>query len=131
MGIKYYPARDVQKRVEYIVEKLDFKHIDPSRVICVRSAGSTARDVIARCHALGKIWQLALSTKAHYLIEVISEEYEKLPMPEKDKILIHELMHIPHSFGGGFRNHRPYVTTRKVDAMYRKFVDAERKNWFF
>jgi predicted metallopeptidase len=131
MGIKYYPARDIQKRVEYIAEKLKFKHIDPNRVICVRSAGSSARNVIARCHALGKIWQMSLNTRAHYLIEVISEQYEKLPQAEKDKILIHELMHIPHSFGGGFRNHKPFVTQRKVDAMYRQFVKSEKNSWFF
>ena len=129
MAIKYYPARDIQERVEYIARKLEFRHIDPNRVICVRSTGSTARGVIARCHALGKIWQMALDTRAHYLVEVITERYEKLSEEEKDKILIHELMHIPHSFGGGFRNHKPYVTNRKVEQMYKKFVKAEKGSW--
>ncbi len=133
MGIKYHTAKDIQERVEYISNKLDFKHIDANRVVCLRSTGSTARRVVARCHALGKIWQLALDTRAHYLIEVITEQYEKLSDDEKDKILIHELMHIPHSFGGGFRNHKPYVTNRTVEAMYKKFKKGEngsRWSWF-
>jgi predicted metallopeptidase len=34
------------------------------------------------------------------------------------------VMHIPHSFGGGFRAHKPHVTRKKVERMYRKFLQA-------
>jgi predicted metallopeptidase len=120
--IKYFLANDLRERVELIVRALNWDHIDLDRVVCIRSTGSGSRRTLARCHALGKIWHTALDVKPHYLIEVLTHHYEKLPQDEKDKILIHELMHIPHSFGGGFRNHRPYVTKRKVDKNYREFI---------
>ena len=73
---------------------------------------------------LPKIMQLALKTKPHYVIEIISEQFDKLGKEEQKKVLIHELMHIPHSFGGGFRSHRPHVTRKKVEQMYKKFLQA-------
>jgi predicted metallopeptidase len=39
--------------------------------------------------------------------------------------LIHEILHIPHSFGGGFRAHRPFVTRTKVQVMYNEFMKTE------
>jgi predicted metallopeptidase len=66
--------------------------------------------------------QKALDQPAHYVIEIISEKYEKLSDEEKTRTLIHELMHIPKSFGGGFRHHRPYVNRRAVEEQYKIFV---------
>jgi predicted metallopeptidase len=68
--------------------------------------------------------QLALNMKPHYIIEIISEQFDKLGPEEQTKVLIHELMHIPHSFGGGFRSHRPYVTKKKVERMYEQYRGA-------
>lgn len=73
----------------------------------MRSKDSGSRRTIARCHALPRIMQLSLNQKPHYVIEVISERYDKLSKEEQTKILIHELMHIPLTFGGGFRAHNP------------------------
>lgn len=120
--ICYERAPDIQERIQIIAGKLDMKH-DLARVICIRSKGSSARRTLARCHALPRIMQLALGTKAVYVIEVISEHFEKLSAKDQDKVLIHELMHIPASFGGGFRYHQPYVTRDKVEQMYRKYVN--------
>jgi predicted metallopeptidase len=39
--------------------------------------------------------------------------------------LIHEVLHIPHCFGGGFRAHKPYVTTAKVQKMYYEFIKVD------
>lgn len=69
--------------------------------------------------------QLALDHKPHYVIEVVSERFDRLSKDEQTKVLIHELMHIPHSFGGGFRAHRPHVTQKKVERMYEKFLRAK------
>lgn len=79
---------------------------------------------LARCHGLSRIIQLALDLKHHYVIEIISEQFDKLDKANQTKVLIHELMHIPHAFGGGFRSHRPYVTKRKVEKMYQQFLKA-------
>ena len=123
--IRYELAADVGALAEDVIHRLHMTHVDASRVTCVRSKGSASKRVIARCHALPRIMQLALDEKPHYVIEVVSERYDKLSTEEQIKVLIHELMHIPHSFGGGFRAHRPHVTRKKVEAMYKKFMDAK------
>lgn len=118
--IQYHKAEDLDNQVKEIVEKLNLTHIDPSRVVCIKSKGSQSRNVLARCHTMSRIMQKALSLEAHYIIEVISEKFDKLSKEEQTKTLIHELMHIPKSFGGGFRHHRRYVNKRTVDKMYKK-----------
>jgi predicted metallopeptidase len=122
--IQYEFGADISARIRDILSKLQMRHIDESRVACVRSKGSTSKRVIARCHGISRIMQLALNQKSHYVIEVVSERFDKLSKEEQTKVLIHELMHIPHSFGGGFRTHGPYVTQKKVERMYKKFVQA-------
>jgi predicted metallopeptidase len=124
--IRYELADDIGAAIKEIIHTLHMTHIDGSRVVCVRSRDSTSTRVIARCHGLSRIMQLALNLKPHYVIEVVSERFDQLRKEEQIKILIHELMHIPHSFGGGFRAHRSYVTKKKVEMMYKRFVEATR-----
>ena len=125
MGIKYELAEDVMKRIFDIAKTLGMEHVRLSGVYAIRSHGSGSRRTIARCHALSKIWQLALSIDAVYLIEVISEQFDKMSREEQDKVLIHELMHIPLSFGGGFKHH-DFVTHRNVDKIYEQYVKLKR-----
>jgi predicted metallopeptidase len=123
--IEYYLAEDIDCRVKEILCKLKMTHIDETRVICLRSKGSGSRRVIARCHGLSRILQLALNKKPHYVIEILSERFDQLSKEDQTKVLIHEVLHIPHSFGGGFRSHKPFVTRAKVQRMYDKFMRAE------
>jgi predicted metallopeptidase len=118
--IKYVEAPDVKRRVEEIVNALNFIHIDSNFVYCFRSTGSRSKRVIARIHGLGRIWQAALHFVPIYIIEVISERYDTFSEDEKDKILIHELLHIPKGFSGGFRVHKGYVDQNTVDNLYKK-----------
>lgn len=120
--IEYYLAEDIDCRVKEILSKLKMTHIDETRLICLRSKGSGSRRVIARCHGLSRIMQLALNKKPHYVIEILSERFDQLNKEDQTKVLIHEILHIPHSFGGGFRSHRPFVTRAKVQRMYDKFL---------
>jgi|SRR3989338_464610 len=122
--IKYEYAPEIKRRILNICSKLDFEHIDLNRVACFRSIGSTSDNTIARCHALSTIWQKTLNTKAHYIIEVLSEKFDKLPEDEKDKTLIHELMHIPKSFGGGFRHH-DYVCDKNVNKLHMQYKNSK------
>lgn len=119
--IKYEFAPDIQEKILKILEKTNFKHIDISRVFCIRSHGSSAPNIIARCHALGKIWQKVLDCKAAYIVEVISEKFDKLPEDERIRTLIHEIMHIPKTFGGGFKHH-DFVTRKNIEIIYREFL---------
>lgn len=105
-----------------IIKKLNLSHIDAERFVCLRSSGSKSRRTIARIHGLPKIMQVSMNIRAFYAIEIISENFDKLDNEEKLKTLIHELMHIPKSFGGGFRNHRNFVTRKKVDNAFNIYM---------
>lgn len=120
MPIRYAEAEDIKKRVQEIAVSLDFFHVVPQFIHCVRSRGSKSRRTIARIHGLGKIWQDVLYLPPSYVIEVISERYDKLSEAEKEKTLIHELLHIPKGFSGGFRPHKGYVERETVEHLYRK-----------
>jgi predicted metallopeptidase len=124
MPIKYFPASDIKKQVDAIASDLDLFHIVPQFVFCVRSKGSKARRTIARIHGLGKIWQEVLNRPPSYTIEVISEIYDKMSKEEKEKTLIHELLHIPGGFSGGFRPHKGYVERKIVEQLYKKLQQA-------
>jgi predicted metallopeptidase len=123
--IQYALAEDIDLRVKEIIRKLKMTHIDETRVICLRSKDSGSRRVIARCHGLSRIMQVALNKKPHYVIEILSERFDRLSREDQTKILIHEILHIPHCFGGGFRAHKSYVTGVKVQKMYDEFMKFE------
>jgi len=125
--IKYNPAPDVEKRMKEIIPKVGMNHINPVNVSCIRSKGSGARRVIARCHGMAKVLQIGMRRGPHYVIEVLSEQFDKLSFEEQTRIIIHELMHIPKNFGGGFRHH-DYVTRRNVEKMYRKYKGIKNPN---
>jgi predicted metallopeptidase len=125
MGIKYEKAEDLQEQVREIATLL-FPHVKLDSVVCLRSFGSTSRGTIARCYALGKAMQLALGRKGFYLIEVISERFDRMKEIDRIKTLIHELMHIPKSFGGGFIFHN-VVNDKNVDLMYEHYVSLKEK----
>jgi predicted metallopeptidase len=79
MPIKYYPAPEIKQQVDAITSDLDFYHIVPQFVFCIRSKGSKAR-----------------------------------------RTIIHELLHIPGGFSGGFRPHKGYVERKTVEMLYKK-----------
>lgn len=126
MSIRYHEAPDVKELVELVVSKLDFRHVDLSCVYCFRSVGSKSRRTVARIHGLGKLWQKALNKHSAYLIEVISERYDRLSREEKEKVIIHELLHIPKGFAGGFRPHKGHITRKKIEALHQEFVAGVR-----
>lgn len=117
--INYEQDPEIKCKVEDIVRKLELEHVDISRIACFKSQGSSSRRTVARCYALSKIWQKTLNIQAHYIIEVLSEKFDKLSEADKDRVLIHELLHIPKSFGGGFRHH-DFVCNRNVEQLYKR-----------
>ena len=125
MPISYSEAPDVKELVVRIVAQLGFDHVNVNGIHCYRSINSKSRRTVARIHNLSKVWQRALDKPANYLIEVISERYDKLSQKEKEKVVIHELLHIPKGFSGGFRPHKGYITSRKIDALHEKLVNMK------
>lgn len=123
--MKYEFAPDIQKIAEEISVFL-FPHVKVERVKCFRSFGTSSRRTVARCHTIGKIIQKAMGTDAFYVLEFLSERFDRLPEEEKIKVIIHELMHIPASFGGGFRHH-DRVCERNIEKNYREYK-LKKKN---
>ncbi|MDP2628905.1 MAG: putative metallopeptidase [Nanoarchaeota archaeon] len=128
--MKYESAPDIQKIADEISILL-FPHIKIERVKCFRSFGTSSRGTIARCHTIGKLMQKAIGVQAYYALEFISERFEKLKEEDKIKVIIHELMHIPASFGGGFRHH-DHVCDKNIEKNYRayKLKREEKVKWF-
>jgi predicted metallopeptidase len=110
--MNWLPAPEIQTRISHLISHLNFSYIDPARIYCFKSQGTTSR-ATARIWSLPKIWQLALSIPPGYCLEVISERFNKLSPADQEKVLIHELMHVPKSFLGGLVPHR--------NAKYRTF----------
>lgn len=121
--LKYIEAPDVKRLVDEIVDNLGFSHIILQFVYCYRSKGSKSKRIIARIHGLGRIWQQALGRSPTYIIEVISERYDKLSEKEKEKTIIHELLHIPMGFSGGFRPHKGYIDRKQIDNLHKKLLE--------
>ena len=124
--IEYYSAPDIRERIDEIIEFLRFDHVKSGNVYCIRSRGSQSRRTLARIHGLGRIWQLAMGIEATYIIEVISEQFDPLSRDGQDRVLVHELMHIPHGFQGGFRHHKDHVTRENVDVWFRRLQEKRR-----
>ncbi|MFH1307418.1 MAG: putative metallopeptidase [archaeon] len=122
--MRYEFAPDLQERARQIVSKI-FPHIKIDDVVCIRGYGSSSRGTIARCHALNKVMQKALGRKGFYVLEFLSERFDKLSEDERTKIIIHELMHIPKSFGGGFKHH-DYVCERNINELYNRYLRETR-----
>ncbi len=118
-------APELQKRVEKLAKALEFSHIDSKRVIAFRSFGSKSR-ARARIWSFPRIWQKALKVKPHYCLEVLSEKFDKLSKEDQDRILIHELLHIPKNFSGALLSHRG--RNRRIDnrAVEKLFSKLER-----
>lgn len=123
MRIEYEKAPDVESVALKIISVLSLDHIDTSRLHFYRSRGSKSRRVQARIHGMGRIWFDALGMKPSYIIEVIAEEYDRLDQREKEKVVIHELMHIPAGFSGGFVPHKGRINKKTVESMYRRYSE--------
>ncbi len=72
--------------------------------------------------------QLGMQQKPFYTIELITEKFDRLPEDEKTKTLIHELLHVPAAFGGGFRHHKTHVNHHTVDIEFAK-LKAQARLW--
>jgi len=117
--IAYRQAPDIEERVRRMVEKASLTNVDPNRVRCVRSFGSKSRHTNARIHSASKAFLTGLGMKPVYVIELIAERFDRLREVEKDRVLLHELLHIPKSFGGGLLGHGREGFDREVELIRR------------
>src|SRR5579872_7112936 len=113
-------------RLARIVAALGFGHVDPARIFCVRGYGSTS-EAWARIWGLPALWQQVLGIGPAYVVEIIEPEFGRLPEAEQDRILIHELLHIPRTFSGAIRPHRTptfRINRRTVERFYQQYLAA-------
>lgn len=126
--ISYDKAPDVEAIASAVIRALSLNYIDSARLYFYRSHGSKARRVQARIHGMGRIWFDALGMQPHYIIEVISEEFDLLDQVEREKVIIHELMHIPARFSGGFVPHRGRINRKSVEKMHRQYLERSKNS---
>jgi predicted metallopeptidase len=122
--MEFKKAPELTKIVKDLIKRLPLPHIKKSQIYCVRSIGSKAR-AHARIWGLSRIFNFAAGYKTVYIIEVISQHFDKLSKEEKIKTLIHELLHIPKTFSGALLAHRGRyhrVSWREVEEWYKKVM---------
>lgn len=117
--MEFILAPEINTEISRIVVALGLSFIRSENIVTFRSYGSKSR-AVARIWSLPRIWQIALNAEAHYCIEVISERFDKLSERDREKVLIHELLHVPKNFSGALLPHRQ--RSKRID---RKTVD----NW--
>ena len=120
--MRYLRSPELEQCLCQLATSAGLSHIDFSRIRCMVSQGSKSRRTLARCHSVPKIIQQSLELQSHYVIEVVSENFFKLSPDEQIKTLLHELLHIPKGFAGGFRYH-DYATNKNVEKLFKQ-LDA-------
>lgn len=120
-------APDIKKRLSSISKKLDMHWIKPSRLFVYRSHNSVAR-AYARTWGFPRIWQMSLNESPAYVIEVLSEQFDRLSVGEQDKVLVHELAHIPKNFSGSLLAHIRKRGKRNFHGRVEQLVNSLFRN---
>ncbi|KXK11231.1 MAG: hypothetical protein UZ22_OP11002000437 [Microgenomates bacterium OLB23] len=118
----FVPAEDVRELVADLVHRLEFEHIQLPNIFCVRSRGSRTR-AYARIWGLSRIFQVTAGFAPTYVIEVLSQHFDKLPFHEQQKVIIHELLHIPKTFSGALLSHKGRyhaVDHKTVEQLFKR-----------
>lgn len=122
--VDWEEAPDIAKRSLKLITDLKMDWILFDRLFFYRSNYSKAR-AYARTWGLPALWQRSLSVEPGYIIEVLAEHFDKLNQREQDKVILHELTHIPHNFSGALVPH-----THRKKGSFRNKLD-ELVNLYF
>ena len=113
------------QKAHEIAKTLNYSWVMPERLTVVRSWGSKTRRTIARIHCIGKVMMLGMGhKKSFYVIELFTEKFDRQPTRDQIETIIHELMHIPRTFGGGFRHH-DHVCSQNVKAELERYASLK------
>ena len=125
--MEVFPAPDITSLMRHILGRTPFEHVRPSQISCMRSRKATSR-AYARIWSFPKIWQQALGQPPHYIIEVLSQRFDKLSDDDKIRTIIHELMHIPKNFSGALVPHRGRfhrIERRTVEHYFQVYKNSK------
>lgn len=128
--IEWRDAPDVKKKVRKLVSDLKLDYVKTSRIFAYRSVNAKTR-AYARIWGLSGLWQRTLKVFPAYIVEVLSEHYDDLSEIEKDKVLLHELTHIPKNFSGALVPHIRHGKRnfhKKVDSLIELYFQ-KKKLW--
>lgn len=103
--MKYKLAPEIKRQIRVLIKELNFTHIKPNQIHCIRSFDVKTR-AVARIWGMSRLFKEVAGLEPNYIIEVNAKRFDKLPEREKIKTLIHELMHIPKTFSGALLSHR-------------------------
>lgn len=117
--VRYVRAPDLEEIVRKVAEDLSMHHVDVTRIKCVRSFQSKAARTCARIHTASKAFITGIGVPPTYVIEFISKNFDNLSSEEKIKVIIHELLHIPKSFGGGVIGHGKLDFEEETERLYK------------
>ncbi len=94
----------LKRQLKKTIKEAGVDWVKASRIFTYRSINAKTR-AYARIWGLSRIWQKALKVEPGYILEVISEKYDRLSEHEKSKVLLHEIAHIPKNFSGALIPH--------------------------
>ncbi|PIP57943.1 metallopeptidase [Candidatus Woesebacteria bacterium CG22_combo_CG10-13_8_21_14_all_39_10] len=104
MNIIWQEDKKLKHQLKKTIKQAGVSWVKASRIFTYRSINAKTR-AYARIWGLSRIWQKALKVGPAYILEVISEKYDKLSDHDKSKVLLHEVAHIPKNFSGALVPH--------------------------
>lgn len=123
-SVEWMLAPDIAERSLKLITDLKMDWILYDRLFFYRSTDSKAR-AYARTWGLPSLWQRALGVEPGYIVEVLAEHFDKLDRRNQDKVILHELTHIPHNFSGALVPH-----THKKKGSFHKKLDELVERYF-
>ncbi len=119
--MKYQKAPEIKAKIDVLIERLGFDYVVPEKIHCIRSFDAKTR-AYARIWGMAPLFKEVVGIEPNYIIEVISQRFDRLNEREQLKTLIHELMHIPKTFSGALLPHRGRyhrINDREVEKILR------------
>lgn len=107
----------ISLRVKKLIQDCSISYICQNRVFCIESTGSRSH-AYARLWGLPRIWQEILGVAPAYILEV-THRFFKLREKEQDRVLLHEIAHIPKNFSGALVSHNG------IGKRIKRFINAK------
>ncbi len=117
---RYVRDRSLEEYVKEIGSRVGLVYLDYTRIKCVRSYETRSRSVAARVHAGSRALWAGLGLRPCYVIEFVSEVFDRLSSEDKVEVILHELLHIPKTMGGGLIRHGSLDFKGEVERLSKR-----------